>query len=190
MAIILLSFTPISLTIGLVFAEALTTANLLATAEALITPKTISENSSDPDVAPDIRKTRGFKGFFCSLFHKRISHKNNSHERILTRNEEDASVGTSVDSSRKQDEYQDEDIDDRYTKFYLSSSPVRAEKIADIASLSIPWGRQWTYTLRALAVRLQLPESFFNFFSLNSQSLLPIPFASSRLVEVCLMCLL
>jgi hypothetical protein len=93
------------------------------------------------------------------------------HERIHARSE-DASFESSVDTSSDQDEYQDEDID------------FRAEKIADKASLNIPWGRQWTYTLRVLASRLQLPDQFSHCCGLNSQSRFPTPLARTRLVEV------
>jgi hypothetical protein len=163
--------------LGLLCAEALTTANLLATAEALLSPEESDDDSTD---ASTTSRTSNFKGI--SFLTKRLgdlfqaiqgtTHSPDSHERIRPRRDDEASSESSSDSSSKQDEYQDEDIDDR------------AVKIADQASLSIPWGRQWTYTLRVLSSRLQLPKCFSKWCGLVSPSRLPTPLARSRLVEV------
>ena len=75
-----------------------------------------------------------------------------------------------------------------------------AVKIADQASYNIPWGRQMLYTLKVLGTRLQLrllegckldgyPWSMTYTSDSDSQSspptsLLPIPLARTRLIEV------
>jgi hypothetical protein len=116
---ILLSFSPISLVLGLLCAEALTTANLLATAEALIRSEDgADDDSTEADTASRAVETQGisFLANYLPLFSPAISQRRASRaqapQRLHVRSEE-VSCESSLDSSSNRDEYQDEDIDFR-----------------------------------------------------------------------------
>lgn len=91
-------------------------------------PKNQFEDSSQSEINLENRRTRRVSGFFRYFFGDHIPHKNDSHEHTFAR-AEDASMGSSVDSSTKQDEYLDEDIDDRSLASALASQFLGPRKL-------------------------------------------------------------
>jgi len=193
LAVVLLSFFPVSMPVTMLLIEAVTTANVLATTEALINGVDDGDDdSSAPSSSSKSSKRNGFQSSgtptnLKNTYNRRVADPPTKQVKNSHRNSP-GDDDSSSESSTERDEFLDEDIDDR------------AVKIADQASYNIPWGRQMLYTLKVLGTRLQLrllegckldgyPWSMTYTSDSDSQSspptsLLPIPLARTRLIEV------
>ena len=178
---------PISLPVSLIMVEALTTASILATSEALICHGLGEDESNDK-----LNKSEDGSMKSTSHSHKR---KTGFLRRKYMNIGVGAKLGNSDDDSSSDgnddcvDEYQDEDIDDRYDILHSAEISAcshcicfemfRVGKVAKYARYNVSFSRQWQYFCRVINVRLKRPN-----FIRNSDETVALSYAEKNEVDL------
>lgn len=183
LAAILISFVPLFLPTFLILADAILTANFLATTEAMILDDSSSKSKRTSSKSAKARKTAEggthAKGGHHNPNHRAFNKNQSSVKHGLQMFDSDLECGIADGGSEQsslnnisEDEFRDEDIDER------------VEELAEEASHRVLWTRVIEYVLIVLCRRLNLKwiQRFLSHW-ISVEHMLSIPPSKSKLLE-------